>query len=90
MIVLKNIKKMSKIPTAEEFVMRGHLWVGDDKDVDDLAKSHIEFAKLHVKAALKEASEKASTTYSEELLLGEVYNIDKDSILNAYPLENIK
>lgn len=83
---------MSKIPTAEEFVTRGHLWIGDDEDVNDLAKSHIKFAKLHVEAALKEASEKAEL---EKLAPWDEDNglfryIDKNSILNSYPLENIK
>ena len=73
---------MSKIPTAEEFVMRGHLWVGDDKDVNDLAKSHIEFAKLHVEAALKEAKNSLKDGY--------VTPQDEQDILNAYPLTNIK
>lgn len=73
---------MSKISTAEEFVMRGHLWVGDDKDVNDLAKSHIEFAKLHVEAALKEAKWRCDdVTNSEGLGL---------YVENSYPLENIK
>lgn len=50
----------------------------------------IAFARLHVEAALKAASEKATQNYSEENVLGEFYTINKDSILNAYPLENIK
>ena len=73
---------MSKIPTAEEFVMRGHLWVGDDEDVNDLAKSHIEFARLHVEAALKEAKNFLKDGY--------VTPQDEQDILNAYPLTNIK
>ena len=73
---------MNKIPTAEEFVMRGHLWVGDDEDVNDLAKSHIEFAKLHVEAALKEAKNSLKDGY--------VTPQDEQDILNAYPLTNIK
>ena len=56
----------------------------------------IEFAKMHVQEALKQASEKADAdfTYLGDDLkeIGaeyiEVYTI-KDSILNAYPLENI-
>lgn len=83
MIVLKNIKKMSKISTAEEFVTRGHLWVGDDKDVNDLAKSHIEFAKLHVEAALKEAEIAGQNNWGNSKKM-------KDAILNSYLLENIK
>lgn len=52
----------------------------------------IEFAKFHVEAALKEASEKASLTdFAHEFLQeGADDAIDKESILNAYPLENIK
>ena len=74
---------MSKIPTAEEFVMRGHLWIGDDEDVNDLAKSHIEFAKLHVEAALKEAEIAGQNNWGNSKQM-------KDAILNSYPLENIK
>lgn len=48
----------------------------------------IEFAKMHVTEALKQASEKVevnsvSFTHND-------YDIDKESILSAYPLENIK
>jgi hypothetical protein len=50
----------------------------------------IEFAKLHVEQALKEASENAKI-----IDVGIDYSIikwvaDKDSILNSYPLENIE
>lgn len=68
--------------------------------VEFLLNHRIEFAKLHVQAALKEASEKAIaqstrsniSSRNNQLIcihLGEVY-INKDSILNAYPLGNIK
>jgi len=84
----------NNIPTAEEFVMEGHLLVEDDEHRDDLAKSHIEFTKLHVRAALKEASKNAEITdignsnqYGEWVPCNV---IDKDSILNAYPLDRIK
>jgi hypothetical protein len=47
----------------------------------------IEFAKLHVEAALKEASE-------TEIVSGTSYkhrtNLDMDIIMNSYPLEKIK
>ena len=83
--------KMSKIPTAEEvcnkqfFGFKGELWVG-------VHKAMIEFAKLHVEAALKEAGENAFITNHKPTLEDDrVYKkIDKDSILNAYPLDNIK
>lgn len=68
------------IPTAEEFMNRPF---GQKLDTQTLM---IEFAQLHVKAALKEASEKAEL---------ESYDypgasIKESSIINAYPLTNIK
>ena len=60
----------------------------------------IEFAKYHVEQALESASNEADTKI-EEVYNGSMGNedgrlytycnvIDKDSIKNAYPLENIK
>lgn len=45
----------------------------------------IEFAKMHLATALKQASERADITDN-----GRFPIIDKPSILNSYPLENIK
>ena len=45
----------------------------------------IEFAKLHVEAALYVASERADLTDN-----GRFPYVDKASILNSYPLSNIK
>ena len=78
------------IPTAEEFVMKGHLRVEDDEQKDSLAKSHIEFAKIHVEAALKEAFLNSEMRVSENDTTEVTITVSKDSILNAYPLENIK
>ena len=66
------------IPTAEEFCndMRYVTYSLDEK--------LITFAKMHVEEALKEASEQV---YVSDIVFCE---IDRDSILNAYPLENIK
>lgn len=61
----------------------------------------IEFAKYHVEQALKEASEKCLLKFSNykgdwesiETFSVNQYtdlSISKDSILNSYPLENIK
>lgn len=74
-----------KIPTAEE-ILNKHLVP---------ANAMIEFAKLHVEAALKEASEKATVTPidHEEISEGSfkpIWGVDDDSILNSYPLEEIK
>ena len=75
--------------TAAEFFDEGNL-----NNVTDML---IEFAKMHVQEALKQASEKADVDFT---YLGhdlkeigaeyiEVYTV-KDSILNAYPLDLIK
>ena len=48
------------------------------------------FAKYHVEQALKEASTKA-IAYNKAKFKGDINpQVDMDSILNAYPLENIK
>lgn len=75
--------------TATEFFDEGNF-----NNVTDML---IEFAKMHVQEALKQASEKADAdfTYLGDDLkeIGaeyiEVYTV-KDSILNAYPLDLIK
>jgi hypothetical protein len=55
----------------------------------NVEKLMIEFAKLHVEAALKEVIENAESVYdSEEDCF--INAVDSDSILNAYPLTNIK
>ena len=70
------------IPTAEEFLET-------DKDWNrTTAQMMIEFAKLHVEAALKEAEKETVKHISKTILELNMYN--KNSILNAYPLENIK
>ena len=61
-------------------------------DKEDFEEALIEFAKMHVEAALKEAAEDADLTNqsynsSQE---GSTMEIDKNTILNSYPLENIK
>jgi hypothetical protein len=101
------------IPTAEEFFFDYSI----DNEYDNLSVNckqeisykAIEFAKLHVQAALKEASEvyikvEKKSQYGkyrkwQKVKEGEEvdlfnyhmqYSQDKKSILNAYPLENIK
>ena len=62
-------------------------------EYDDYGSMAREFAKRHVTAALKAASENAETDYE----LGNPYDpnsryeiVNKESILNAYLLSNIK
>ena len=90
---------MSKIPTAKELLKDKTQFgtYGNMYKREDVSKKMIEFAKLHVEAALKEASEKAVTDYEYAGETGEFddisvydYFVDKNSILNAYPLENVK
>ena len=78
------------IPTAEEFLKEYELGNTGKIDIEDARESIIEFAKLHVESALKEVSENA-TTINKPKFKGDInYVVDGDSILNAYPLENIK
>ena len=84
---------MKEIPTAKEYIRTNltDFWDGGDAQYteEDVAKGMIEFAKLHVEQALKEASENGQAKYDNVF---EVYvsEVDKDSILNSYPLSNIK
>ena len=74
---------MKNIPTAEEFFEQGGTY-------PELA---IEFAKLHVQAALQAASEKAETRLNTNYSLDSDnwdYSVDSSSILNSYPLDKIK
>jgi hypothetical protein len=123
---------MEKIPTAEEFLKKNFSphtgeGTGDIYEYyypEDVLEIMIEFAKLHVEQALKEASGKLYDTYhtvcedgttkgvfktQEEALnfantLNSTFTLyhdwvkvvrlgggmSTDSILNSYPLENIK
>jgi hypothetical protein len=78
---------MEKIPTAKLF--RETKLMDSSKPYTE-EEIMIEFTKLHVKAALKlittEATVETINKYSPE----EQHIVNQDSILNAYPLENIK
>jgi hypothetical protein len=50
----------------------------------------IEFAKLHVTAALNEAANEADVTVIDVDVTGVIWGVDVNSILKAYPLTNIK
>ena len=74
--------KIGNLPTAKEFLET-------DKDWNrTTAQMMIEFAKLHVEAALKEAEKETVKHISKTILELNMYN--KNSILKSYPLENIK
>lgn len=92
---------MEKIPTAEDFLQEhpqiSHFY--DDKTNQmvcfsaDVQKALIEFAKLHVEAALKAASETVWDSVTKEgrwTSPEATAYISKKAVLNAYPIENIK
>jgi hypothetical protein len=85
---------MEKIPTAEAWLkhFEENAYPGTS-----ISECMIDFAKLHVEQALKEASEKAETKIKMIDYVGvraggqyEDKVVDKESILNSYPLEKIK
>jgi len=101
-------------PTAKEFITvfdRESGFELSEYELKVYSKRVVEFAKLHVEAALKAAAEKVTMeltyphpyedsneqglTYAnaDEISRGGEYGsveVEKYSILNAYPLENIK
>ena len=105
---------MSQIPTAEEFIEQMRQTIEFRADSNRfptlnswIAHFAIEYAKLHVQAALEAAAEEVNWTSvkgHEELPEGTEdfiyvvdhngpdyqYFIDKSTILEAYPPENIK
>lgn len=80
-ITLKELK------TAEEFIKenRKNDFYGEISNTSELM---IEFAKMHATEALKQASDKA-VCYLNEHHPDEAFT-DRQSILNAYPLDQIK
>ena len=89
---------MEEIPTAGEVLNRDYT-----STKDNAIKCMIEFAKMHVEAALKKASKNAKASLGkdwisrkeQEIHPGQlvdtiIIKVDKDSILNSYPLTNIK
>jgi hypothetical protein len=82
---------MKEIPTAEELFKTEYSIM--DNEYPEMAahvrRKVIEFAKLHVEAALNKASEQVEHKWCERTDT-ELFDIDKNSILNAYSLDNIK
>ncbi len=84
---------MSKIPTAED-VLKKYIpgfsptekGLATEKRAMKVIPAMIEFAKLHVTAALEVAANNAKWEWRDY----EDPIITKSSILNAYPLTNIK
>lgn len=98
---------MSKLPTAEEVLVKNSVFEKPEisnfnliihRDCyiaaqRNIKRAMIEFAKLHVEAALKAASEKGEAlvrTNGEWTSSKVTARVNKESILNSYPLEKIK
>ena len=91
----------NKIPTAEEFLKDKLSEIHEEEIFEDLLQKMftmdvlevmVAFTKMHVEAALKKASIKASIKAYFIDFNGFVCTTEenKNSILNAYPLTNIK
>ena len=79
---------MNKIPTAEEILNDFHFnYKGDGNYVLEAMK---EFAKLHYKAQLQAIVKNVRICESEPMFGQVEVFVDKNSIINAYPLTNIK
>jgi hypothetical protein len=50
----------------------------------------VEFAKIHVAAALNEAANEADVEAVDADMYGVIWGVDVNTILKAYPFENIK
>ena len=74
---------MKQLPTAAEFMYQNDILNPNRK----ITQVMIEFAKLHVQAALESALEDAPYGSSTDTVS---YKDMKDAILNAYNLDNIK
>ena len=80
---------MTQIPTAEEFLMKEELVDTLEYKqgyLNNVKNYMIAFAKMHVEAALKAAYENIEYTEVDS----SVPYVVEDSILNSYPLSNIK
>ena len=78
------------IPTAKELIETDYYHLHLETDsicLGSIETAMIEFAKMHVEAALKEAS-------ATDIVSGKSYKhrteYDKNSILNSYTLDKIK
>ena len=72
--------------TAVELILKtgsNEFWDNFSEVKKQLENTMIEFAKLHVEAALKASIKEGKCSNGTSVLI-------KDSILNSYPLENIK
>ena len=72
---------------AEAVMIPHHIY--DNEDQDLIKQAMIEFARIHVQRALRAAVDNIQL-YQEPYDDDNNQYVDYNSILNAYPLENIK
>lgn len=84
--IIPKIVPNNGIPTSEEFLNANWRGKGLKLNVNGLM---IEFAKLHLESQAKAIYEKAKINMFQDNE-GITVEVDKDSILNAYSLDNIK
>ena len=96
---------MKKIPTANKLIRENDTLILHKVEYVSYKETRslmVEFAKMHVEAALKEASEKARVQMGESYMREQIIihpnslidtviiTADAESILNSYSLDNIK
>jgi hypothetical protein len=72
--------------TAKEFIEMN----SENDTLIDIEGVMIEFAKLHVEAALKSAAHEAGCYNKAKFPGDENWVVDMESVLHSYPLTNIK
>lgn len=77
-------EKPNSLMTAEEFEQE------NAERFDSYSEMMASFARMHVENALNISSENAIIKREYDNCIGEVIDIDRDSILNSYPLTNIR
>lgn len=91
---MENHLNTNKIPTAEEWLNKHALECIEKNcaDINELKCIMIHFAREHVEAAKKEYLQQGFGRYMEHPFDKYPTRVptDEDSILNAYPLENVK
>jgi hypothetical protein len=92
-----KVNKMN-IPTAEDLLANNIDGLRDFIDDDDIfcfykgviCEFAKEFAAMHVEAALNEAAENSEIKAVDADMYGVIWEVDLNSILESYPLANIK
>ena len=86
---MENHLNTNKIPTAEEFINEngGFLKYSSAQEFVECQSLMIEFAKLHVEAAIKACIEDAPSGSSTDTVS---YEDVVEALKDTYPLDNIK